>query len=114
VLKGKNYRSDALLMPSTKAIATQIAQNPNAIGYGGEAYFRNQRNIKIVPVSAKKGAPAVMPTDETVRSKKYPIARELYMYTPGKPRGTAADFIKFTLSPEGQKIVTQVGYTPVK
>jgi phosphate transport system substrate-binding protein len=114
VLKGKNYRADALLMPSTKAIATEIAKNPNAIGYGGEAYFRGQRNVKIIPVSVKPGGEAIMPTDESVRSKKYPIARALYMYTPGKPAGAAADFIKFTLSAEGQALVKEVGYTSIK
>jgi len=114
VLGGKNYRSDALLMPSTKAIASEIARNPNAIGYGGEAYFRGQRGVKIVPVSRKKGGEAVYPSDENVKARKYPIARELYMYTPGKPSGMAADFIKFTLSPEGQAVVKEVGYTAIK
>ena len=114
VLKGKNYRTDALLMPSTKAIATEIAKNPNAIGYGGEAYFRGKPGIKIIPVSAKPGGEAIMPSDETVRSGKYPISRDLYMYTPGKPSGLSGDFIKFCLSPEGQKLVTEVGYTPLK
>jgi phosphate transport system substrate-binding protein len=114
VLGGKNYRPDALLMPSTKAIATELGRNPRAIGYGGEAYFRGQKGIKIIPVSAKQGGTAVMPSDEAVRNKTYPIARPLYMYTPGKPTGLAAAFIKFTLSPQGQQIVKQVGYTPVK
>lgn len=114
VLDNKNYRSDALLMPSTKAIANEIAKNPNAIGYGGEAYFKGTSGVKIIPVSSKPGAPAVMPTEENVRSKKYPIARGLYMYTPGKPSGLAGDFIKFTLSPEGQRLVREIGYVPVK
>ena len=114
VLGGKNYRPDALLMPSTKAIATELARNPRAIGYGGEAYFRGKAGIKVVPVSKKPGGQAIAPTDETVRNKTYPIARPLYMYTPGKPTGLAAAFIKFTLSPEGQQIVKQVGYTPIK
>jgi phosphate transport system substrate-binding protein len=114
VLGNKNYRADALLMPSTKAIATETARNPNAIGYGGQAYFKDKPGIKVLPVSRKPGGEAVMPTDENVKSKKYPIARPLYMYTPGKPSGMAAEFIRFCLSPEGQKIVDQVGYTPIK
>jgi phosphate transport system substrate-binding protein len=114
VLKGKPYRSDALLMPSTKAIATEIAKNAGAIGYGGEAYFRDQRNIKIIPVARREGEAAVMPTDESVQSRKYPIARPLFMYTPGKPSGLASNFIKFCLGAEGQKIVKEVGYTPLK
>jgi phosphate transport system substrate-binding protein len=114
VLKGKPYRSDALLMPSTKAIATEIAKNPTAIGYGGEAYFKGKAGIKVLPVSKKKGGEAIYPSDENVKSKKYPIARELYMYTPGRPSGTSAAFIKFCLSPEGQAVVKDVGFTAIK
>jgi phosphate transport system substrate-binding protein len=114
VLGAKNYRPDALLMTSTKAISTELARNRAAIGYGGEAYFRGKPGIKVLPVSRKPGGAAVAPTDATVRNKTYPIARALYMYTPSKPTGLAAAFIKFTLSPQGQKIVKQVGYTPVK
>ena len=114
ILKGKNYRSDALLMPSTKAIASEVSKNPNAIGYGGEAYFRGRQGVRIVPISAKEGSNAVMPSDETVKNRTYPISRPLFMYTPGKPGGLAAQFIAFTLSPEGQKIVGEVGYTPIK
>jgi phosphate transport system substrate-binding protein len=114
VLGGRNYRPDVLLMPSTKAIASEISRNPNAIGYGGEAYFRGQNNVKIIPIAPRTGAQPVMPTDEAVRNKSYPIARPLYMYTPGAPTGTAADFIKFCLSPAGQEVVKQVGYTPIK
>jgi phosphate transport system substrate-binding protein len=36
------------------------------------------------------------------------------MYTRGKPSGEAKEFIDFCLSPEGQGIVTKVGYFPVK
>ena len=36
------------------------------------------------------------------------------MYTRGKPSGEAKAFIDFCLSDEGQAIVTQVGYFPVK
>ena len=114
VLKGKPYRSDALLMPSTKAIALEIARNPGAIGYGGEAYFKGKSGIKVIPVSAKKGAAAIYPSDENVKSRKYPIARALYMYTPGKPSGLASSFIKWCLSEEGQVVVGDVGYTRIK
>lgn len=114
ILGGKNYRPDALLMPSTKAIATEVAKNPNAIGYGGEAYFRGKPGIKILAISTKVGGEAILPSDETVRNKKYPIARPLLMYTPGKPTGAAGAFIKFSVSPEGQKLVSEVGYTPIK
>ncbi len=114
VLQNKNYRSDALLMPSTKAIATEISKNPAAIGYGGEAYFKSQAGVKVLPVAAKPGVAPIQPTDANIRSGKYPISRPLYLITPGKPAGMAAEFIRFALSPAGQKTVKEVGYTAIR
>jgi phosphate transport system substrate-binding protein len=36
------------------------------------------------------------------------------MYTNGDPKGLAKDFIDFILSPEGQKIVEEVGFVSLK
>jgi len=113
VLKSEKYAATALLMPSTKAIQQEIRNNPNAVGYGGVAYFKGVKNIKVVPVAKGKGLPAVEPTDENIIAKKYPISRPLFLYTAGKPRGLIGDYIKFCLSSEGQRIVQRVGYVAV-
>lgn len=113
VLKNQTYARTALLMPSTKAIQQEISNNPNAVGYGGVAYFKGKKNVKIIPISKGKGSPAVEPTDGNVISGRYPIARPLFLYTAGKPKGVIGDYIRFCLSPEGQKIVSQVGYVPI-
>jgi len=36
------------------------------------------------------------------------------MYTLNKPAGVIKDFIEWTLSAEGQAIVSEVGYFPIK
>jgi phosphate transport system substrate-binding protein len=113
VLDNGQYGSQVLFMPSTKAIQQEISSNARAIGYGGEAYFKNKPNLKILPVAAKKGGKPVYPSNENVANKSYPISRGLFMYTAGTPRGLAGEFIKFCLSPEGQKIVAQIGYVPL-
>ena len=114
VLKGEKYAKTALLMPSTKAIQQEITNNKNAIGYGGVAYFQGKKNLKIVPLALENGKPAVDPTDDNVRSKKYPLSRPLMFYTAGKPKGAAASFINFALSEAGQKLVTSTGYVSLK
>jgi phosphate transport system substrate-binding protein len=35
------------------------------------------------------------------------------MYTNGQPEGVVADFIKFVLSPAGQKLVAKEGFIPL-
>jgi phosphate transport system substrate-binding protein len=107
VLKGKQYRSDMLTMPSNNAICQAISQDEGAVGYVGLAYakeFAAKHKVKIIPVSG------VAASDETVRSGKYPLWRPLYCYTNGKPSGLAADYLKYVTSDEGQTIVEKVGY----
>lgn len=114
VLKNQRFAASALMMPTTKAIQQEISGNPRAIGYGGEAYFRNKKGVKVIPVAMKAGSAPVEPTDANVRSGKYPIARPLFYYTAGKPKGEIAKFIAFCLSPDGQAIAKKLGYVALK
>jgi phosphate transport system substrate-binding protein len=102
----------ALLMPSSQAIADEVAQNPNAIGYYGMGYISPRQ--KAIAVARDKNSPYIEPTVENVRSGKYPISRPLLMYTKGEPQWTVKEFIDFALSPQGQEIVIKTDFVPVK
>ena len=56
----------------------------------------------------------VMASIQTVESKSYPYARPTFYYTNGDPQGVTKQFVDFTLSAAGQKIVAHVGFVPVK
>ena len=45
---------------------------------------------------------------------KYPISRPLYLYTNGEPKGVAKDFIDYALSKEGQQVVVETSFVPIK
>lgn len=113
VLDKGDFATNARLMTSTAALVQEISTNANAIGYGGEAYGK-QGNIKMMHVRKAAGQPAVYPTEETVRSGAYPISRPLFLYTNGQATGLVSEFINFCNSPEGQRIVREVGYVPMK
>ena len=51
---------------------------------------------------------------EAAWTHRYPIARFLYMYAGFKPKGQIKAYIDWILSPEGQKIVEEVGYVPLQ
>ncbi|MDD3725939.1 MAG: phosphate ABC transporter substrate-binding protein, partial [Candidatus Ratteibacteria bacterium] len=101
-LKGTKVRPDALMQASNQAVATTVAQTPGAIGYVGLAYITG--SVRPVAVNG------VLPSKETVLSRKYKYARPLFMYTDGEPRGTVKQFIDFVLSKEGQKLVEELGF----
>jgi phosphate transport system substrate-binding protein len=110
VLKNDDYASTAQTLPGTAAVVNAVAKEKNGIGYGGAAYAKGVREVKVVGADGQ----GYTPSAENVASGKYPLSRPLFMYTRGKPSGEAAEFIAYCLSPEGQQIVTKVGYFPVK
>lgn len=112
VLNKKNFAQNALLMPATGAIVQSVSQTKGAIGYVGLAYLES--DIKALKVSYDQGKTFVDPTVEHAMDKTYPISRPLYYYYLNSTAKTVQPFMDFILSAEGQKIVREVGYVPVK
>ncbi|MDD8025371.1 MAG: phosphate ABC transporter substrate-binding protein [Acidobacteriota bacterium] len=102
----------ALMMPSSYAIAEEVAQNENAVGYYGLGYISPRQ--KVVPVAKDEHSPAIAPTIETIRANTYPISRPLYLFTKGEPAGSVKDFMDFIHSPAGQKIVRDTEFVPIQ
>jgi phosphate transport system substrate-binding protein len=112
VLNKTEFAPTALLLPSSQAIADEVSGNPNAIGYYGMGYISPEQ--KAINVAKDKTSPYVDPTIESVKNGNYPISRPLFMYTKGEPEGLTKIFIDFVLSQEGQEIVTEIDFVPVK
>ncbi|ATB32472.1 phosphate ABC transporter substrate-binding protein [Melittangium boletus] len=109
LLKGEDYTASAQTLPGTAAVVNAVAKEKNGIGYGGAAYAKGVKELKVL-----QGKEAISPSAENIQSGKYPLSRELYFYLRTQPTGDAKAFIDFILSPEGQALATQVGYFPVK
>ena len=106
------FSPDTLLLPSSEGIMAEVRQNPNAIGYDGLGYITP--DVKTLAIAPKDGGDYVKPSVETVNNGKYPIARPLFMYTPGAPQGDVKTYLDWILGPEGQKIVGELGFVPLK
>jgi phosphate transport system substrate-binding protein len=111
VLKNADYAQRAQSMPGTAAVVNAVSKEKNGIGYGGAAYAKGIRVLKI-----KKDAEsaAVEPNLANVQNGSYPLSRPLFFYLRNKATGDIKSFIDWVLSAEGQEIVTKVGYFPVK
>jgi phosphate transport system substrate-binding protein len=105
VLKGDDYSPSCQNLPGTAAVVNAVAKDVNGIGYGGAAYGKGIREAKVNGVA---------PSKETIADGSYPITRYLYMYLRSKPTGAIKQYIDWILSAEGQAIVSEVGYFPVK
>jgi phosphate transport system substrate-binding protein len=101
----------ALMLSSSQAIADEVAQNPEAIGYYGMGYISPKQ--KPVAVAKEATSNGVNPTIENVVNGSYPISRPLFLYTNGQPQGPVKKFIDFVLSKEGQEIVFKTDFVPI-
>ena len=114
VLNKQDYVATAKLMPATSSIIRSVQDSSGAVGYVGLGYALAAKNqLKVLAVKADADSEAVIPSEETVGSGRYIIARPLYLYIKEKPTGTVKKFIDFCLSAEGQDVVKETGYVTV-
>ncbi|MDR5658839.1 PstS family phosphate ABC transporter substrate-binding protein [Serpentinicella sp. ANB-PHB4] len=112
VLDDEEYATHSNLMPSTQAIVEGVQQDVNGIGYVGLAYLSDQ--VQGVSVSMDENSEAVYPSLETIQAGDYPVARPLFLYTDGQPTGVVELFMDFVMGTQGQHIVEDIGFIPVK
>ncbi len=111
--KGRvEFAPSALLLSSSQAIADEVAQNPNAIGYYGMGYISPRQ--KALAIGKTAAGPFVKPEAEAVRSSAYPISRPLFIYSKTDAGELILTFLAFAESPDGQKIVSKIDFVPVK
>lgn len=115
VLKKQDYTVNAKLLPATSTIIQEVSSTKNAIGYVGLGYAEQAKNrVKELAIKKTQSDPAILPSEKTIRSNEYPIARPLYLYVKTLTNKSVNKFVKFTLSPEGQAIVKESGFVTVK
>lgn len=95
---------EAIIANKTDVMLTNIASDPNAIGYVSLGSLNDSvKALTIDKVSA---------TTENVKNESYPISRPFIIATKSEMSDLAADFIDFILSKQGQAVVA-AGYIPI-
>lgn len=106
-----DYAASVQTLPGTAAVVNAVKKDVNGIGYGGAAYAVG---IKHAMVKKDSKSTAFLPTNENIAKGIYPITRFLYMYLRNRPTGETKKYIDWILGAEGQRVVSEVGYFPVK
>ena len=113
VLGGKrDYKLGTRDMHGSKDVVHLVEKTPCAIGYSGLAYATD--HVKTPCVATEDGGACVGPSVATASNGSYPIARPLLMYTNGEPQGAIKEYLDWILSDEGQCIILEKGYAPVR
>lgn len=111
VLDQGDFKKTVKEQPGSSAVVQGVASDLGAIGYSGVGYKTS--GVKALPLGKAPGV-FYAPTLDNALSKKYPLARFLYIYVnkkPGQPMDKlTGEFIKFVQSQDGQRLVEKDGY----
>jgi phosphate transport system substrate-binding protein len=110
VLLGGAFRTSVNEEPVASSVLQAVATDPNAIGYYS-AFFEAVR-VRQLEIEALDGNGFVAPTDETIRTGRYPLCRSLRLYyvvDPKKPNPAAMQFLRFLVSEDGQETISALG-----
>ena len=112
--KAKSSRGDYTASEDDNVLVQGIANDKNALGYFGFAYYvENPNKLKAVAVDSGKGA--VMPSSKTVEDGTYqPLSRPIFIYIAAKSvaRPVVKEFVEFYLK-NAPSLVREVKYVPL-
>lgn len=107
VLEGGTPVESAVAQITAGEVHTYIAQTEGAIGYVGFGHLGGT-DVKALAING------VLPGPEAALDGSYTLKRPLLLLTGPLSRPEADDFIAFALSDDGQSIVAEDGWVPVK
>lgn len=110
VLENADFGAGVQTLQGTGQVVQAVSKDKRAMGYGGIAY---DKGVRVLKVRKDAASPAIEPSEENVVKGTYPISRYLFFYTIGEPDGALKHFIDWARGPEGQKVCAQVGYYPL-
>jgi phosphate transport system substrate-binding protein len=114
VLAGRSYHGTVRQLPTNEAIVREVAARPHAIGYTSLGALRAARDgIRVVSLHSDGRASPVSPSADTVRSRRYPLTRTLYLSVAGAPSGVVRAFLDFCTTGGGRALVQSAGYVAV-
>ena len=115
--KSKSSRTDYTPSEDDNVLVQGVSGNVGGMAYFGYAYYEeNKDKLRAIPISAKSGVPAIMPSPEAVKDGTYqPLSRPLFIYVNAtaaafKPEVKA--FVNFYLE-NAPKLVAEVKYVPL-
>jgi phosphate transport system substrate-binding protein len=114
--KAKASRGDYTASEDDNVLVQGVSRDKGALGYFGFAYYaENEGKLKAVPVVAKPGAAAVLPSRKTVEEGTYvPLSRPIFIYIKAKSleKAEVREFVEYYLQ-NAAKLVNEVKYIPL-
>lgn len=105
-----HFADDVESLPGTGTVADNVAHDRGGLGYGGIAYARPVKQLRI---RTSADAPPVAGNAENARSGAYSLTRTLFLYAFEPMRPEVEAFAAWATGDAGQRVVSEVGYFPL-
>jgi phosphate transport system substrate-binding protein len=114
---GIEFSPYAKQMNGNAQILEAIKSDHSGIGYVGAGYIMkgSNRGLKVLSIYHEKNTRAISPQDSTmIMAGLYYFQRPLFQYYKATSYKKIRPFIDYEKTEEGQKIIQQAGYYPIK
>ena len=117
VLGGDPFRSDLRMQYGSSLVAQEVGAERGGIGF--TSLFFDTARTRPLPLGRTGGVGGVPaePTRANILSGRYPLGRTLWVYVnkaPDRPLPPqVAEFLRFVLSAQGQRVIADAGYYPL-
>jgi len=105
VLKGAKFTRDIKVFDSAAGMLDALADDSFGIGYLTSKNLSDKAQAVAID--------GVQISDKTLLLKLYPLSRDMFLVTKNSGSAIAKDFVKFSLSTQGQDIFVKHGLTQV-
>jgi len=115
VMGGGDFKEAVHQETGSEQVVKAVATDEAAVGYSGIGYRTDQ--VRAVPVAASFGKKCFDASFENTYTRKYPLARGLYINILKDPKtpmnSLSGEFVKYVLSKDGQSQAKKGGYYPI-
>ena len=115
VLQEGAFKKEMHVEAGAASVVQAVTEDLWGIGYSTIGYLTN--NVRIVPIAVQEGLPFLTPNQQNTMDGSYPLYNQLHLYVnraPNEPWDPLlAEFLRFVLSREGQRLVIKAGFYPI-
>jgi phosphate transport system substrate-binding protein len=109
--KTKDLKLGSMDLNGSKEAIDLVENTPCAIGYTGMGYLNP--HVKALCLSNELDEECISPTLQNAMTRKYPISRNLYMYTLGEPQDEILKYFNWIRTEVAQELIIRSGYVPL-
>ena len=102
-LAGQSFAREMTGFPQSTDVVRRVGEDAFAIGFA--AAMRTTPEVRMLPLAARDGAEAVLPTPQSIVENRYPLDRFLLVYVRPPVPPVAREFVRLLLAREGQEAV---------